>query len=187
MVWLNRSRIPVGRRGVISLFQWFLPAFPRVEGGGGSAPCDQCREFRINATYVKKMYHSLKFLCSRIWAPNCLMAVQYGVWLITGLVCIWSSLFLSMSTVRWALVLCVSVVFDFVYACNQCCGSMTFWCVSGSADPCLWIMDPDPAIFVIDLQDANKKRIKKNSAYYFLKVPTFTSFFKDKKSKSVTK
>jgi hypothetical protein len=32
--------------------------------------------------------------------------------------------------------------------------------------------DPDPAIFVIDLQDANKDLIFKNSfsAYYFLKV-----------------
>ncbi len=42
----------------------------------------------------------------------------------------------------------------------QCCGSMTFWCGSGSgsADQCLWLMDPDPdpAIFVIHLQDANK-------------------------------
>ncbi len=24
-------------------------------------------------------------------------------------------------------------------------------------DPCLWLMDPNPAIFVIDLQDAKKK------------------------------
>jgi hypothetical protein len=32
-------------------------------------------------------------------------------------------------------------------------------------------MDPDPDIFIIDLQDANKKIIKKGfSAYYFLKV-----------------
>jgi hypothetical protein len=31
-------------------------------------------------------------------------------------------------------------------------------------------MDPDPAIFVIDLRDANKKLIKKKFAYYFLKV-----------------
>jgi hypothetical protein len=33
-------------------------------------------------------------------------------------------------------------------------------------------MDPDPAIFVIDLQNANKKLIFKQSfsAYYFLKV-----------------
>jgi hypothetical protein len=48
---------------------------------------------------------------------------------------------------------------------------MTFWCGSGSADPCLWLMDPDPdsdpdpdadpdpSIFIIDLQDANKKLI----------------------------
>jgi hypothetical protein len=42
--------------------------------------------------------------------------------------------------------------------------------------------DPDPAIFVIDFQDANKQIIlKKNSAYYFLQVPL--SIFKDKKSK----
>jgi hypothetical protein len=36
---------------------------------------------------------------------------------------------------------------------NQCCGSMTFWGGSGSADPCLVLMDPDPdpALFVIDL------------------------------------
>ncbi len=56
---------------------------------------------------------------------------------------------------------------------NQCCRSMTFW--SGSGDPCLWLIDldpnPDHAIFVIDLQDANKKLILKSfSAYYFLKV-----------------
>ncbi len=53
---------------------------------------------------------------------------------------------------------------------------MTFWdgSGSGSADPCLWPMDPDPdpAIFVIDLQDASKKLIFNTifSAYYFLKV-----------------
>jgi hypothetical protein len=39
--------------------------------------------------------------------------------------------------------------------------------------------DPDPAIFVIDLQDANKKL--SFSANYF--EGTFTSFFTDKKSK----
>ncbi len=40
-------------------------------------------------------------------------------------------------------------------------GSMTFWCLSGSAETCLWLMDPDsdpdPPIFVTDIQDANKK------------------------------
>ncbi len=36
----------------------------------------------------------------------------------------------------------------------------------GSADPCLWLMNPDPvpAIFVIDLQDGNKKTI------FFLRI-----------------
>ncbi len=54
---------------------------------------------------------------------------------------------------------------------------MTFWggsgSGSGSADACLWLMDPDPAMFVIDLQDASKKLIFFNtifSAYYFLKL-----------------
>jgi hypothetical protein len=49
-------------------------------------------------------------------------------------------------------------------------------------------MDPDPAIFVIDLQDANKK------FFFFLEVfmlflfeGTFTSFFKIKSKKEVTK
>jgi hypothetical protein len=43
-------------------------------------------------------------------------------------------------------------------------------------------MDPDPAIFVIDLQDANKKLL----FFIFLLITfegTFTSFFKDKKPK----
>jgi hypothetical protein len=46
--------------------------------------------------------------------------------------------------------------------------------------------DPDPAIFVIDLQDANKiLNLKKTSAYYFEGL--FTLFFKDKSLKEVTK
>ncbi len=43
----------------------------------------------------------------------------------------------------------------------------------GSADPCLWLLDsdPDPAIFITDLQGANKKLMTKKSfsAYNFLK------------------
>ncbi len=70
----------------------------------------------------------------------------------------------------------------------QCSGSMTFWCGSGSADPCLRLMDPEPAIFVIDLQDANKKLIVKKSfsAYYFLKVHLH-HFSKIKSPNEVTK
>jgi hypothetical protein len=63
---------------------------------------------------------------------------------------------------------------------------MTFWCESGSgsrsADP-----DPDsdpvPTVFVIDLQDKNKRLILKKFFCSFLFEGTFTSFFKDKKSK----
>jgi hypothetical protein len=44
-------------------------------------------------------------------------------------------------------------------------------------------MDPDPAIFVIDLQGANKKLIEKKIFCLLLFEGTFTSFFKDKKSK----
>ncbi len=68
---------------------------------------------------------------------------------------------------------------------HQCSGSMTFWCGSGSgySDPCPWLMDPDPAIFVIDLQDANKKQTFYFifSAYYFLKI--HLHLFSKKKSK----
>jgi hypothetical protein len=46
--------------------------------------------------------------------------------------------------------------------------------------------DPDPAIFVIDLQDVNKKLIFENNFFCLLLFEaTFTSFFKDIKSKRV--
>jgi hypothetical protein len=46
------------------------------------------------------------------------------------------------------------------------------------------ILDPDPAIFVIDLQDANKTLIFCLNFFSLLLFEgTFTSFFKDKKSK----
>jgi hypothetical protein len=44
-------------------------------------------------------------------------------------------------------------------------------------------MDPDPAIFVIDFQEANKKTNFFLRFYLLLFEGTFTSFFKDKKSK----
>jgi hypothetical protein len=45
-------------------------------------------------------------------------------------------------------------------------------------------MDPDPAIFVLDLQDTNKKTNFKRKFFCLLLIDgTFTSFFKDKKSK----
>jgi hypothetical protein len=52
----------------------------------------------------------------------------------------------------------------------------------------VWGVDPDPAIFVIDLQDANKKLIKNESfsVYYFLKVHLH-HISKIKSPKEVTK
>jgi len=41
---------------------------------------------------------------------------------------------------------------------------------------------PDPALFIIDLQVANKKLILKKFFCILLFEGTFTSFFKDKKS-----
>jgi hypothetical protein len=43
--------------------------------------------------------------------------------------------------------------------------------------------EPDTAIFVIDLQDANKKTNFLTKFCLLLFERTFTSFFKDKKSK----
>ncbi len=41
MVWLYRSPIPVGRRGVFYSFKWFLPAFVVLGGGGGQHSVDE--------------------------------------------------------------------------------------------------------------------------------------------------
>ncbi len=54
-------------------------------------------------------------------------------------------------------------------------------------DPFLLVMDPDPypdpSIFVIVLQDANKKIIKKKFFCLLLFEGTYISFLKEKKSK----
>jgi hypothetical protein len=66
---------------------------------------------------------------------------------------------------------------------QHCCVSMKFWYESGSADPYLRLMDPDadpdPAIFVSDLQDVPIFFF----AYYFLKVH-FHNFSKKKSYRS---
>jgi hypothetical protein len=49
-------------------------------------------------------------------------------------------------------------------------------------------LDPDPAIFVIDLQDTRKKLTFQHNFFCLLLFEaTFTSFFTHKKSKRVTK
>ncbi len=80
--------------------------------------------------------------------------------------------------------------------CIQCSENVTFWYGCGSLDLYLWLTDldvdpdpapdADPALFVSDLQDANKSIF----CFYdfFLFEGTFSSFFKVKKSyKEVTK
>jgi hypothetical protein len=47
--------------------------------------------------------------------------------------------------------------------------------------------DSDPAIFVIDLQEVNKKKFVKKNFSLLLFEGTLTSFSKDKKSKIITK
>jgi len=48
-------------------------------------------------------------------------------------------------------------------------------------------LEPDPDLFVIDLQHANKKTVLNNFFCLILFECTFTSFFKDKSPKEVTK
>ncbi len=72
----------------------------------------------------------------------------------------------------------------FLLRFKQCCGSVTFWYGSGSADPLLWLKDHDPAIFISDLPDGNKKSY---FAYYFLKLDLMYIIFKMKSHKEVTK
>ncbi len=50
MVWLYHSPIPVGRRGIISSFKWFLPAFAtrRGRGRGVRSTCLQHSGIRWN-------------------------------------------------------------------------------------------------------------------------------------------
>ncbi len=66
-----------------------------------------------------------------------------------------------------------------MYSVQQFCGYMTF---CGSMP---LTNGSDPAIFVVDLQDANKKLIKKRNSCLLLFEGTFTSIFKDKKSKRI--
>jgi hypothetical protein len=71
---------------------------------------------------------------------------------------------------------------------NQCSGSVTFWYgTDPEPDPRLRPMDPDldPATFVLDIPDANKKLFF--SAYYLLKGVHLYQFSKIKSHKEVTK
>ncbi len=87
---------------------------------------------------------------SGVREPGAQQGAATAMWLPRG-----GKTFFLKGIVKWYAQRCSVVV--------QCCGSMTIWCGSGSADPCLWLMDPDadpdPSILIIVLQDANKKII----------------------------
>ncbi len=81
---------------------------------------------------------------------------------------------------------------------KQCCGSMTFWggSGSGSAEPCLWLMDSDPdsdpdpgsgSFYFRHWLSRCQQKTKHNFFSLWLFEATFTSFFKDINSKRVTK
>jgi hypothetical protein len=67
----------------------------------------------------------------------------------------------------------------------QCCGSMTFWCGSGSGstDPCLLQkdLDPDSAIFVIPSRLQQKTNFFEKVLLIVLFEGTFIAFLKDNK------
>ncbi len=77
-----------------------------------------------------------------------------------------------------------------IFTFNQCCGSMTLWggSGSGSADPCLLLMDPDPgsgSCYFRHWPSRCQKKLIFNtifSAYYFLKLH-FHHFSKIKSQK----
>ncbi len=72
-----------------------------------------------------------------------------------------------------------------VFWSSQRCRSITFWggSGSGSADPCLWLLDSGPAIFVIDLPKMSTKN-KFFKKFLLITVWRYMNIiFKDKKSK----
>jgi hypothetical protein len=101
-------------------------------------------------------------------------------WDTCGGIYVFIQLIQQLSGVDWHMYRYCTIWWFSPHSCLQYCGSMTFWGGSrsgtGSADPCLWLKDPDsdpdPAIFVIDLPKMPTKNKFLNSffAYYFLKV-----------------
>ncbi len=59
----------------------------------------------------------------------------------------------------------ITVTYIIALGKNQCWGSVTFWRGSGSPDPYLWLMDPNPTPFFSDFKDA-----KKIFLYFFLET-----------------
>ncbi len=52
---------------------------------------------------------------------------------------------------------------------KQCCRFMSFWCGSGPADPCLWLMDPDHFSRIKCHKESQNSR-NQCFSYYFCKI-----------------
>jgi hypothetical protein len=81
--------------------------------------------------------------------------LQAGIFYVTLLLVIGTtSLFFAFDCPYMAEITPGAVEYHLNFTSSQCCGSVTFWYGSGSADPylCLTDPDPDPTIFVRGLQ-----------------------------------
>ncbi len=65
MVWLYRSPLPVGRRGVISPFKWFLPALLHVKKERGSA-CPLWGGAYLDDIKKRGLFQYILFLFSQV-------------------------------------------------------------------------------------------------------------------------
>jgi hypothetical protein len=52
----------------------------------------------------------------------------------------------------------------------QCCGPMTFWCGSGSTDPCLWLWLMDPLFSSLTFKLPTKNALKKDFLHHLSKI-----------------
>jgi hypothetical protein len=74
MVWLNLSPIPVGRRGIIFWFKWFLPVFATRRGRGEcivGALWSYLGYCRVRNSFM----HSWEFLLELLQSGICSLAV----------------------------------------------------------------------------------------------------------------
>ncbi len=134
---LKTFTVEINKLQKIAIF--YPPAFTKDVKAIGEAPSPQKRISCISNKTIFNFFFFALPIHIRIYN--------------TGLTRVF--LFASWSKEGFSVISCFKQFYgpDFTVGPNQCCGSVTFWCSYGSADPCLWTMDPDsapdPAIFVL--------------------------------------
>jgi hypothetical protein len=96
---------------------------PRVQPAGGGPQRQAHRLGHLSQVSLLRMWHLCLFARTSTFDMSCSTVPLYR----TGN--------------RGLFPLCFHESLHRMY---QCCGSMTSWGGSGYADPCLWLMDPDP-------------------------------------------